>query len=367
MNKNHLNILEFCLSPDLGGLELFMVNCFEYFQTKTNCKVIVTPNKKLDNYLNNEDKFYIKRDKLFPIFPAIKLAKFIDTNNIDVIHFHWTKDIATVVLARILSKKKPKIIQTRNMTMTRFKDDFYHKWLYRNINTMHAVTFQVKDQLEKFIPSDIRPKIEVVYMGTEEKEIDTDKLNELKKQYNLTNEFIVGIVGRIEEGKGQYLVIEAIAKLQDFNQHLNIKAMIVGHTMDENYLTSLKQKTKDLKIEDKVIFTGFTKEVDLHMNLFDTNILATPKETFGLVVIEAMINKVCMIATNVGGPLEIIDDGKDGLLFDRSSDDLASKIKMLYDDVEYKNRLAEAGYEKAKEIFNSDIQNEKLFQVISNI
>jgi len=363
MYKNNLNILEFCLSPDLGGLELFMVNCFNDFKTKTNCKVIVAPDKKLDNYIDNKDKFHIKRNKLFPIFPALKLAKFIDNNDIDIIHFHWTKDIATVVLAKVLSKKKPKIIQTRNMTMTRFKDDFYHKWLYKNISTMHAVTYQVKEQLTKFIPSDIRPKVEVVYMGTEEKTIENDKLEKLKKQYNLTNEFIVGIVGRIEEVKGQYLVIEAIAKLKD----LNIKAMIVGHTMDEEYLDGLKQKVKDLDIEDKIIFTGFTKEVDEHMCLFDTNILATPKETFGLVVIEAMVNKVCMIATNNGGPLEIIDDGKDGLLFDRSSEDLASKIKMLYNDVEYKNKLAEAGYVKAKDMFDRDKQSNKLYETIKGI
>ncbi len=365
-NTNQLNILEFCLSPDLGGLELFMVNCFNDFKTKTTTKVIVAPNKKLDNYIENStDKFHIKRNKFFPIIPALKLAKFIDTHNIDIIHFHWTRDIATVVLAKVLSKKNPKIIQTRNMTMTRFKDDFYHKWLYKNISTMHAVTYQVKDQLTKFIPEDIRPKIEVVYMGTQANDINSDRLIALRENYKLTNmdTFIVGIVGRIEEGKGQYLVIEAIAKLKD----LNIKAVIVGHTMDEEYLNSLKQKAKDLNITDKIIFTGFTKEVDEHMNLFDANILATPKETFGLVVIEAMINKVCMIAVNNGGPLEIIEDGKDGLLFDRTSEDLANKIKSLYDDVEYKNRLAQAGYIKAKDMFDRDKQSDKLFDIIQGM
>ena len=362
MNKK--NILEFCLSPGLGGLELFMVDCYKNFKTKTDCKMMVAPGKKLDNYIDNEDIFYLKRNKFFPIIPAIKLAKFIDSNDIDIVHFHWTNDIATVILAKILSKKNPNIIQTRNMSMTRFKDDFYHKWLYKNISIIHAVTYQVKEQLEKFIPADIRPKVEVVYMGTKEKDIDNDIIIKLKEKYNLKDEFIVGIVGRIEEDKGQYLAIEAIEKLCN-NTELNIKAMIVGHTMDDNYLDSLKQKVKKLKLEDKIIFTGFTRQVDEHMQLFDVNILATPRETFGLVVIEAMINKVCMIATNNGGPLEIIEDGVDGLLFDRTSADLASKIKLLYDDSEYKNKLSLNGYEKAKEKFNIDIQLEKLYKIIN--
>lgn len=357
------NILEFCLSPDLGGLELFMANCFRDFKTKTNCKVIVEKGKKLDQNLENEEKYHVKRNKFFPMIPALRVAKFIDEHEIDIIHFHWTRDIATVVLARVLSKRKPKIIQTRNMTMTRFKDDVYHKWLYKNIDTMHAVTYQVKEQLQKFIPKDVQPKVEVVYMGTKAKEIKASTRESLRKKYNLHDEFIVGIVGRIEEEKGQFLVIDAIYKLKE----LNIKAMIVGHTMDEAYLKSLKKKVKDLGIEDKVIFTGFTNEVDAHMTLFDTNILATPKETFGLVVIEAMINRVCMIAVNNAGPLEIIEDGVDGLLFDRSADDLSLKIELLYHDEDYKNRLALAGYEKAKEKFDSVKQNAKLYNIMQSM
>jgi len=362
MNKR-LNILEFCLSPDLGGLELFMVNCYKFFKIKTKTYLIVAPNKKLDNYIKDGNKFYIKKNKFFPIIPAIKLAKFIDKNSIDIIHFHWTKDMPTVVLAKILSKKKPKIIQTRNMHITRFKDDFYHKWLYKNINTLHAVTFEVKKELETYIPFEVRPKIEVVYMGTEINEKLKVKNEKLMDRYNLKNEFIVGIVGRIEETKGQYLVIEAIEKLKD----LNIKALIVGHTMDERYLNSLKEKVKNLKLEDRIIFTGFTKEVYEHMQLFDVNILATPNETFGLVIIEAMANQICVIATNKGGPLEIIKDGVDGLLFNRTSNDLANKIRLLYENKDLKEKLAKNGYEKVKKKFNKKIQNEKLFEVISRM
>jgi len=360
-NTNNVNILELCLSPDLGGLELFMLNCFQDFQKKTTCKLIVEKNTKLDKYIESQDKFYLKRNKFFPIFPALQLSKFIDTNDIDIIHFHWTKDIATVILAKALSKKNPKIIQTRNMTMTRFKSDFYHKWLYTNINTMHAVTYQVKEQLQKFIPKEVCPNVEIIYMGTEEKIINEEKILALKQKYDIkSDDFIVGIVGRIQENKGQYLVIDAIKKLN--NPH--IKALIVGHTMDETYLNTLKQKVIDLGLSKQIIFTGFTKEVNEHMRFFDANILATPKETFGLVVIEAMINKVCMIATNKGGPLEIIEDGRDGLLFDRTSEDLAKKIQTLYNDGDYKNNLAQAGYEKAKTKFNHEVQLQKLYTVI---
>ena len=362
-NTNQLNILEFCLSPDLGGLELFMVNCFNDFKTKTNTKVIVAPNKKLDNYFEDENKSYLKRNKLFPIFPALKLAKFIDSNDIDIIHFHWTKDIATVVVARVLSKKKPKIVQTRHMTMTRFKDDFYHKWLYKNIDTIHAVTHQVKEQIEKFIPSDIRPRVEAVYLGTKEQSVDSNRVDALREQHRLKDSFVVGIVGRIEEPKGQYIVIDALSQLK----HLDMKLLIVGHTMDSAYLNTLKERVKSLELEDRVIFTGFTKEVNEYMHLCDTMVLATKKETFGLVVIEAMMNRCCMIVANSGGPLEIIDDNVNGLFFDRTSDDLALKLEMLYSSSELKESLSEAGYKKAKDKFDLEMQSQKLYELMNSL
>jgi glycosyltransferase involved in cell wall biosynthesis len=349
------NILEFCLSPDLGGLELCVVDYFNYLSIQYNCKIIVAPNKKLDHYLSdNPNKSTLKRNKLFPIIPALKLAKFIDNNDIDIVHFHWTRDIATVILAKVISKKKPKIIQSRHMTMTRFKDDFYHKWLYKNISIIHAVTYQVQEQLIRYIPQDVRPDIQMVYLGVDKPDIDSKKVLSLKAQYNLTDQFVIGIVGRIEQGKGQYILIDAIKKLKS----LNIKALIVGHTMDSNYLESLKEDIKLHNIQDRIIFTGFTKDVNEHLNLCDVTVLATPKETFGLVVIESMVNHIPVIVTNNGGPLEIVDNNIDGLYFDRTVDDLVSKIQMIYEDTALKNKLKSNCYKKVTQKFNKSKQME---------
>ena len=354
------NILELCLAHGLGGLEMFVASCYEEFSKKGTCKVVVAPNSKLDNYLDINDKFHIKRSKFFPFISAFELAKYIDKNDIDIVHFHWTKDIITAILAKVFSKRKPKLVQSRHMRMTRFKDDFYHKWLYKNIYMIHAVTKDVAKQLEKFIPLEIRPKIEMVYLGVKAAKIDAKKVAKLKQRYQLRDEFVVGIVGRIEKGKGQYKVLEAIAQLKD----LNIKAVVVGSFMNDAYKKELAEYVKDLGIEQKVIFTGFTKDVNEHMQLFDVNVLATENETFGLVVIEAMENGVPVIATNKGGPLEIIEDGVDGLFFDSTSNDLEEKIEMLYNNENLKKKLTKHGYAKIREKFDYEKQLNILYEVV---
>ncbi|WP_415397723.1 glycosyltransferase family 4 protein [Sulfurimonas sp. CS5] len=364
------NILELCLSPDLGGLELYMVRASHFLDAKTNVVSVINETGKLEQYYKDTEFKYEKIKKsptIFSYITAKKLANVIDENSIDIVHLHWTKDILVAVLAKLLSKQKPKLVQTRNMTMTRFKDDFYHRFLYKKIDLMLPVTYQVKEQIEKFIPKSIRPKVEVLYMGADAPEIISDEQKEiLRNKYSLENSFTVGIVGRIEEGKGQYLVIDAIKEL--VKQGIDAKALIVGHAMNDIYLNSLKNNIIEDGIEDKVIFTGFTTEVQKLMQVCDVIVLATNKETFGLVLIEAMQSNIVVVGSDSGGPLEIIDDNESGLLFKtKNSADLSMKLESLFRDKLLSKRLAQAGKSKSDEMFCSEKQFEKLKIILENL
>jgi glycosyltransferase involved in cell wall biosynthesis len=357
-------IAEVCLSDGLGGLEMFVASCYEAFAKKSAASIVVQKDAKLDDYVKSTQKVYIKRNKLLPLFPAMQLAKYIDKEQIDVLHFHWNRDSFMVVLAKFFSKKKPQVIQSRHMGMTRFKDDVYHRFIYKNISEIHAVTKEVAQQLQKYIPKDILPQITTIYPGVDEPKIKQEEIQSLKKQYQLSqDDFVVGIVGRIEEAKGQYKVIEALHILQN----RDIKLFVVGAPMQESYLAELEQKVQQLGLHKQVIFVGFTREVANYMQLFDVHVLATKHETFGLVVIEAMINRAVSIATAVGGPLEIINDGVDGLLFGGSSEDLAKKIALLYENRVLTQSLKDAGYAKVKEKFDKEKQLEKLYDTLTKI
>lgn len=343
-------ILEICLSPDLGGLELYMKNITKYLDSPA----VINKKSKLKNIFDNEKIEYFKLSR----FDFFKLSRIIDKQNIDIIHLHWTKDIPTVVLAKILSKRKPKIVQTRHMHMTRFKSDFYHKFLYKNIDMIIAVTNLVKEQLEKFIPKDIRPKIEISYIGANTpKFLSNEEKNSLKDSLNIKDEFIVCIVGRVEEAKGQHIVLEAVEELRKKN--INAKALIIGHYMDERYFEELKSKYSN------DIFTNFVSNPTDFMQIADCVVLATKKETFGLVLIEAMKCGICVLGSNSGGPLEIIDDKETGLLFESmNSNDLCEKLTFLVNNSEFKNKLALNGKNRANLFFDSKKQFEEIKDIL---
>ncbi|MDY0121037.1 MAG: glycosyltransferase family 4 protein [Sulfurimonas sp.] len=362
-------ILELCLSPDSGGLELYMIRASLYLQHKTEVVSVINKKGKLSSYYDESQSIVLmKKPSIFSlIFVAKKLASIIDKHSVDVIHAHWTKDLPLVVMAKRFSKRKPALVQTRNMTMTRFKNDFYHRWLYKNIDLMLPVTHQVKDQLEKFIPQGARPMIKMLYMGADvPKHIDEEQKEQLRLLYGVKRKFIVGIVGRIKKEKGQYLVIDAVAKLLDKGHEA--QALIVGHAMSDEYLQELQADVAKRGLQEHVIFTGFTTEAQKLMQLCDCLVLATERETFGLVLIEAMACGVCVLGTNNAGPLEIIDDNQTGLLFEKnSSDAMAEKIESLLLDEEFKKKLAFAGQKKALERFNATTQFEKLNEILQKL
>jgi glycosyltransferase involved in cell wall biosynthesis len=343
-------VLEVCLSPDLGGLELYMKNVTKYL----NSPAVINKKSKLKEIFENEKINYFEISR----YNFLKLSKIIDKEEIDIVHLHWTKDIPVVVFAKLLSKRKPKIVQTRHMHMTRFKSDFYHKFLYKNIDMMIAVTNLVKEQLEKFILKDIRPKIETSYIGANtHKVLSNEEKNHLKKTFDITDEFIVCIVGRIEEAKGQNIVLEAVESLR--KSGIKIKTLVVGHYMYENYFNNLKNSYPN------DIFTGFVSNPTDFMQISDCVVLATKKETFGLVLIEAMKCGVCILGSNSGGPLEIIDDEKTGLHFKTmNSNDLYHKLKLIYENKELREKLALAGQEKANREYDNITQFGKLKEIL---
>lgn len=365
-----LNLLELCLSPALGGLELYMMNAAKALDSEFNTISVISNNSQLKQYYEDTKYRYeqIKQNKRFSFSAAKKLSKIIDKYNIDIIHLHWTNDLFTAVVSKLLSKRNPKIVQTRNMNMTRFKNDMYHRFLYKQMSLILPVTKLVGQQIKKYVPESVCPKVEVLYMGANQLEVlSKEEIEAYKTEIGVApDELLVGMVGRIEEAKGQYLLIEALEILK--KEGLKIKVCFVGHATHESYQKELEETVKSKGLDKEISFLGFTKKTHRFMQSCDMTILATTCETFGLVIIEAMQVGTAVIATNQCGPLEIIEDGKTGLLFEKnSSDDLARKIKQLEQDRQLCSTISENGKKSAKERFSSSKQFKKLEIILKEL
>ncbi|MBE0565095.1 MAG: glycosyltransferase [Krumholzibacteria bacterium] len=126
---------------------------------------------------------------------------------------------------------------------------------------------------------------------------------------------LVGMVGRLVAWKGPDVFLQAAAKIAAARPEARF--MLVGDAIygEQDYVDRLKALATDLGIGERTVFTGFRTDVDELVAAMDVLVHAsTEPEPFGLVIIEAMHQGVPVVATRAGGVLEIVDDGRTGLL-----------------------------------------------------
>lgn len=166
-------------------------------------------------------------------------------------------------------------------------------------------------------------KYHVIFRGIEIEEIE--KTAPDKKIINKFKNLVkIVYTGRLIDGKGVCDLLLAVSKLKINNWVL----FIVGSGSQK---INLEEKAKDLKITNKVIFFGQKNKEELIGILKASDIAVNPSYTEGLPtsVIEAAICSKAIIATNVGGTKEIINDNSGILIPARDSDILADKIILL--------------------------------------
>lgn len=365
-----IRICELCLSPGLGGLELYILNTVQRLSKPGfKCIAVIRPNSQLSKQFKDEKTSFVALDhglRYFPIISAIKLSRIIDSQGIDILHMHWAKDLAVAVWAKKISQRKPKIIYTRHMEILGKKHDPYHRAMFRQIDKMFTVTRKVRQQAINYLPIEI-DKIEVLYLGVKQKtEIDTS-CTRLRQRYNIAeNDFVVGLVGRVEIEKGQHILIEAISNLM--SKGINVHALIVGNAKNPGYVEELKKRSESLGIISQIHFTGFQSNPQEFMKCTDICILTTPHETFGLVLIEAMSMGIPVIGTNFGGVPEIIDDGVNGYLVEpNNAQDLSEKIESLILDKKKCELFSRNAKNTVKNKFDIDNHYNTLEQSFENL
>lgn len=153
----------------------------------------------------------------------------------------------------------------------------------------------------------------------------------------------VGMVGRLARWKGQHVFLAAFA--QAFPQGEE-QAVLVGGALfrDDGYEAELRALVKTLGLDRRVEFRGHCDDVDSELQFLDVFVHAsvTP-EPFGRVIVEAMAAELPVIATRAGGPMELIDHDRTGILVTPGSvPELSAALRRLAASPPLRARLAKA-------------------------
>lgn len=168
----------------------------------------------------------------------------------------------------------------------------------------------------------------------------------------------VVMVGRINDWKGQPVLVEALALLRD--RGLVVRAEIAGDVFPggERYERELLDLIGRRGLVDDVTLLGFV--ADIPGLLRRTGLFVQPSvrpEPFGLALVEAMAAGLACIATDAGGPRDILEHGRTGLLVPPGeARPLADAIELLLGDDELRARMGAAAREEASRRFALDVE-----------
>lgn len=194
-------------------------------------------------------------------------------------------------------------------------------------------------------------KIRLITNGVQiPREVLFEELNEIRiQQYLKITDFVVGFVGRLfDDHKRVSDLIKAILRIKD----PSIKLLIVGDGKDREELENL---IDNLAIQERVIFVGYQSDPSAFYEIMDVLCVPSSREGFGLVAAEAMLHKLPVIATKVGGLQDIVEDHETGFLIPPYSPQMiADKIQYLIDHPKTRKKMGEKGYQRAMENYTAE-------------
>ena len=137
----------------------------------------------------------------------------------------------------------------------------------------------------------------------------------------------------------------------------------VSKTLADNpkSFANLQSEVNNSKAVDKVCFIDFQKNVFVILGSLDLVIVpSTEPESFGLIVVEAMLAKKAVIGSNIGGISTIIDAGETGLLFEpNNKDELAAAITQMIEKSDVKEKIEAKAYQKAMDMYSTNSMYQK--------
>ena len=183
------------------------------------------------------------------------------------------------------------------------------------------------------------------------------------------DQFLIGLIGRINRLKGHHLLLEAFQEISD--KYPKAKLCFVGSTPpnQEFYLTNLQDEVENLGLAEKVSFVDFQDNVYAVLESLDLVIVpSTEPESFGLIVVEAMLSKRAVIGSDIGGISTIIDHNETGILFPPNDKlALATAISELMEDSEKKKNIEVKAFQRAVDVYSTAAMYKKFNQLYDTV
>jgi glycosyltransferase involved in cell wall biosynthesis len=363
--------------PSIGGVQSHIDGLATHLTGLGHEVVIISKNPNNEEIKVTQDRIReIRTRSVAPIGHAIvpprkqDLLKVMKRERFDVVHAHHA--FTPTALYSINTAKSlgiPTVLTNHSISIASSSDMLWNPMSYilsplkRYIDEADRI-IAVSNAASEFIGRFTENKnIIVIPNGVEVSKFSQDEYPdpELISPEHVKDS-VLFTVGRLSFRKGFHLIIEAMPSILKETPDTQLYIAGSGYMM-----TFLEGLASGLGLTDKIHFLGYVPEEALYWLYRNSDVFIFPSitaESFGITLIEAMSARRPVIASKIGGVPEIIEDGKNGLLFNPwDSKALAEKTNRVLGDNDYSETLGRNAYESVKKRFSWTIISKQIEQV----
>ena len=353
-----MNILQVLPALNVGGVETGTLDLARYLVKHGHKAVVVSSGGELVRELESFGAIHyqlpVHKKSIFTIVKTIpRLVEIIQKEQIDIVH---ARSRVPAWIAYFASRKTNKVfITTCHGYYKKHPFSFVMGWGRRvivlsNVIARHMIDdFGVPHERLRLIP----------------RSVDLEKFKYMSPDKKRKDEFNVGIIGRLTPIKGHLHFIKAMAYVARSVPRLKIWIIGDAPHSKEAYKEQIQVLVKRLGLWHCTQFLGNQRDIPAILAHLDLLVLATTThEAFGRVIIEAQACGVPVVASRVGGVIDIIEDQKTGLLVPPSDPaSIAQGTIKIFKDIELSRTIAANAYTKVKEKYNIGLMAENTIDV----
>lgn len=299
--------------------------------------------------LGASDLNFEQRRRLVLFIPlAAKLVEVGRQQGWSHVHVHSCADAANVAMFAALLSNITYSLTLHNPLYV-YGPNQENKWRYAKFAVV--INRQVYDEVHKTLPHVLPAAVEVAPMG-----VNCAKFERKSPYVPYTGEgpFKIFSCGRLNLIKGHAYLIQAVSALR--KQGIDATLAIAGEDEQggSGYRLEIEALIKELQLENVVQLLGAVPEEAIKDTLETAHVfaLASLDEGVPVAVMEAMAMEVPVIATDVGGVTELVEDGKNGLVIpSKDTDAVKNALMRIYSDANFAVRLSQAGRQRVLEGF----------------
>lgn len=275
-----------------------------------------------------------------------RILQVIKDNRIDLVHVHDAHAHSQALTATAFARHV-QVIVTRRVDFQVGKNIF-STFKYKNPRNHYiAISSGVRQVL---IQGGISSgKIDLVHSGIDpERFKEAGHGSEFKRRFQIDeNDFVIGNIGALVDHKGQIYLINAAPRILESIP--NARIFILG---EGELRSSLKKKILELGLGEKVHLPGYIENIGDALNALDLFVLSSHLEGLCTSLLDAMLMRVPVVATNTGGVPDAVIHGKTGLLAEpQNPAEIADAVIEMHRDPELRSRLVGQAYRHIMENF----------------